>query len=110
MYRFRTDNIKDLEFYYYLSGWYQMNTTPTDCYYSPDFYDSTYLEVHPVYKKLELIGKIGYSFEGQSLLYSYGFDFGNDWLSFDCMKNYSYKAGFDSYWYEECHLKAGVKW
>ena len=106
----RKDEYKNIEFYYYLSGWYQMNTTPTDCYYSPDFYDSTYLEVHPVYKKLELIGKIGYSFEGQSLLYSYGFDFGNDWLSFDCMKNYSYKAGFDNYWYEECHLKAGVKW
>ena len=106
----KKDEYKNFEFYYYLSGWYQMNSSTNDCYYSPNFYDSTYLEIHPVYKKLELIGKIGYSFYTDTLLYSYGFNFTNDYISFDCMKNHSYKSGINGYWYEECNLKAGVKW
>ena len=111
MYRFKKKhNIKDIEFYYYLSGWYQANTSPNDCFYSPSFYDSTFLEIHPVYKKLELIGKIGYSIYTNTLLYSYGFDFDNNWLNVGCMRNHSYKSGISGYWYEECYLKAGVKW
>ena len=110
-YRFsKIDNYKNFEFYYYASGWYQMHTTPTDCYYSPNLADSTYVEIHPIYKKLEFIGKLGYSLEGNSFLYSYGFDFQNKWLSLGCMKNFSYKDSINNYWYEECHLKAGVKW
>ena len=106
----RKDEWKSIEFYYYLSGWYQFNQKENDCYYSPKKYDSTYIELHPIYKKLELIGKVGYSFEGQTKLYSYGFNFSNEWLNFGCMRNFSYKTGFDTYWYEECELKAGVKW
>jgi len=110
-YRFDKKNIfKDIEFYYYASGWYQMNLMENDCYYSPNLADSTFLEIHPIYKKLELIGKIGYSIKGNSFLYSYGFDFQNKWLSLGCMKNFSYKDSINNYWYEECHLKAGVKW
>jgi len=110
-YRFnKKHTYKDLEFYYYLSGWYQFNSKESNCYYSPSKYDSTYVEIHPIYKRLELIGKFGYSVEGKSKLYSYGFNFNNKWLDFGCMKNYSYKQGFDSYWYEECNLKAGVEW
>lgn len=111
MYRFNKKNeFHDLEFYYYASGWYQMNTSSNDCYYSPDFYDSTFLEIHPVYKKLEFIGKVGYSFETSTTLYSYGVDFDINWLHIGCMKNHSYKSGVDGYWYQECYLKAGVKW
>ena len=111
MYRFKKKhNLKDIEFYYYASGWYQANSATTECYYSPDFYDSTFLEIHPVYKKLELIGKVGYSFYTDTFLYSYGFDFDVNWLNMGCMKNHSYKDGVNGYWYEECYLKAGVEW
>ena len=111
MYRFKKKhNLKDVEVYYYSSGWYQTNSATTKCYYSPSFYDSTFLELHPVYKKLELIGKIGYSFYTDTLLYSYGFDFDIKGLNVGCMKNHSYKTGVDDYWYEECYLKAGVEW
>jgi Flp pilus assembly protein TadD len=111
MYRFKKKHqIKNVEFYYYASGWYQVNTSPTTCFYSPSFYDSTFLEIHPVYKKLELIGKLGYSIYTDTLLYSYGFDFDVNWLNVGCMKNHSYKNGISGYWYEECYLKAGVEW
>ena len=109
-YNLGENEFKDLEFYYQLSGWYQKSSSPSDCYYSDDLYDSTYLEIHPVYKKFELIGKVGYSFIAQSLLYSYGFGYTNKYIQLKCMKNYSYKDEISNYWYEECKLTAGVKW
>jgi len=110
-YKIYTKNInKKFSIYGYLSGWYQYNSSTTDCYYSPDLYDSTFLELHPIYKRFEVIGKLGYSVETDTMLYSYGFSFKNDWLSIDCMKNHSNKNGISGYWYEECNLKAGVKW
>jgi tetratricopeptide (TPR) repeat protein len=97
--------------YYYLSGWYMSNSKENSCYYSPKKYDSTFFELHPTYKNLELIGKIGYSFKGKSSLYSYGFDYQySDNLKFNCMKNYSYRDNISGYSYVECNLDVGLSW
>jgi tetratricopeptide (TPR) repeat protein len=114
-YRFnREDEIfKDTTYvYYYLSGWYTSNSKQdADCYYSPDLYDSTFLEVHPVYNNLELIGKAGYSAIENTFLYSYGFDYQyNDNVSLNCMKNHSFRDNVSDYWYLECKLDIGVQW
>ena len=79
-YNLGKNETKYLEFYYQFSGWYQVNNVLSDCYYTEKFSDSTFVEIHPIYKKFELIGKVGYSFMGESLLYSYGFDYTNKYL------------------------------
>ena len=112
-YRFDAESsiTQNTNIYYYLSGWYNFNSQENTCYYSPQKYDSTFLEIHPVYRYLELIGKIGYSFLENTSLYSYGFDFQyNDFLKFNCMKNYSYRDGISGYSYVECKLNAGITW
>jgi len=109
-YNLGKNETKYLEFYYQFSGWYQVNNVLSDCYYTEKFSDSTFVEIHPIYKKFELIGKVGYSFMGESLLYSYGFDYTNKYLKLRCLRNFSYKNSVQNYWYEECELNVGVKW
>lgn len=115
LYRFPKESkpfkTKELYLYYYISGWYTYNTQPSSCYYSPKFQDSTLIEVHPIYKKLELIGKYGYSFKGNSSLYSYGFNYKyNNLLTFNCTKNNSYRNNTSEYSYTECSLDVGAEW
>ena len=111
LYRFNTSNkFRKLELYYFLSGWYQINSNPSECYYSDSFYDSTFLEIQPVYGRLEFIGKLGYSIKNKTVLKSVGVNYVGDIMGFGCTKNYSYRNGKDNYWYLECHLDAGVKW
>jgi len=111
IYRFKPYNrFKKLELYYFLSGWYQANSKPTDCYYSPKLYDSTFVEIHPVYGKFELIGKVGYSIKKKNVLKTIGMDYTGEILTLGCRKNFTYKEGKDNYWYLECYLDAGVKW
>lgn len=112
-YRFNRDNnLSDsLNLYYYLSGWYTSNSEETSCYYSPKIYDSTFLEIHPTYKNLELIGKVGYSFLENTFLYGYGFDFQySDLMKLNCTKNHSYRDNISGYSYFECSLDIGMKW
>ena len=109
-YLLKQKDLSVIENYFYISGWYQFDSNPNDCYYSPNFTDNTLLEWHPVYKGLEGIFKYGYSFKDSVYLKSYGFDYQDKFISFDCTKNYSFKSGTSAYWYEECNLKAGVKW
>jgi Flp pilus assembly protein TadD len=112
-YRFDKYNTisNDLSLYYYLSGWYLFDSKETNCYYSPKKYDSTFLEIHPVYKNIEFIGKVGYSFFENSLLYSYGINLQyTDLMQLECMKNYSYKQSVSGYSYIECFMNMGVKW
>jgi tetratricopeptide (TPR) repeat protein len=109
LYQLKEKSYKKIDNYFYLSGWYQLNSQPSDCYYSPDFTDSTYLEYHPLYKNLEGIFKVGYSFKGQSILYSYGFNFDTKYFNLGCLKNHSYRDSLRNYWYEECFLDVGVQ-
>ena len=109
-YKFYENSYKNIDFYYYLSGWYQYNSKPTDCYYSPDLTDSNYIELHPTYKYLEGVAKLGYSFIESSFLYSYGAKFNNGFLEIGCMRNHSYRDTTANYWYDECKLVTKVKW
>ena len=109
-YLFYNKDYKKIENYFYISGWYQYNSKTIDCYYSPDLIDSTFLEFHPIYKKLEGILKLGYSFIGDSFLYSYGFNYTEKYFDIGCMKNHSYKDSISNYWYSECKMDIRVKW
>jgi len=110
LYLFYNDKITDIDYYLYLSGWYQTNSIKSNCYYSPSFSDSTYLEFHPTYKNLEGIFKVGYSFIGDDFLYGYGFKLNTQYLDLECLRNHSYKNSINNYWYDECFLDAKVNW
>ena len=76
-YRFDFRKSGNLSTNFSTSGWYQTNSEPTDCYYSPETFDSTYLGFHLDYKIAEdwlLKTKIsaGYSFSDEVELYQYG--------------------------------------
>ena len=109
-YNFYNIQNKNSNIYLYLTGWYQFNSSPTKCYYSPNFYDSTFIELHPNYKNTEAILKSGYSFKEQTFLYSYGLNYINNNVKIGCMKNYSIKNGINGYWYLECYANVGVSW
>jgi len=103
LYLFYNNRYKKIDNYLFASGWYQTNSKE-ECYYSPKFTDSTYIEWHPLYNRLEGIFKVGYSFEGDSFLYSYGFDYRDDYFKVGCLRNHSYKDSVRNYWYSECFL------
>jgi len=76
-YRFDFRKSGNLSTNFSTSGWYQTNSDPTDCYYSPENFDSTYLGFHLDYNIAEdwlLKTKIsaGYSFSDDVELYQYG--------------------------------------
>lgn len=124
-YRFYYDTIvaPDLTYHLAVEGWYTSHTKTNDCFYSPDFYDSTLVRIDPEYhlsKSLRLQSKfgVGYSFYAKSLHYKYGV-----WLkgtplqdmdySFGCLQSNSSRgsfAGSKGYSYVECKAELGYRW
>lgn len=106
-----------------LEGYYVANTKPNDCFYSPNFNDSTLLRIDPDYRwnkyiALKGMAGAGYSFEAKQFLYKYG-----AWLYGDPMNNLSYTLGClqsnsarsgtnsqEGYYYRECKAELGYKW
>jgi hypothetical protein len=122
-YRFYYDNInKDLQYDLALEGYYVMNSSPNDCFYSPNFNDSTLLRVDPDYhfnRYLSAKGMLGagYSFEAKQFLYKYGLWFYGDPMknlsySLGCMQSNSAKSGISGagYYYRECKADLGYRW
>jgi len=110
-----------LHYYLALEGWYTTHSKSNDCFYSPNFDDSTILRIDPWYdfsKYLSIRGKLGlgYSFNSNSALYKYGlWLYGNpkDNLSYSigCLQSNSTRSGIGSdYYYNECNANLGYKW
>lgn len=80
-----------------VDGWYTFNSNPTSSYYSPSFADGTYLQnlvEIPLYEKinLNLMGGLGYSYEGSALLYKLG-----AWIERPLSNSLSFKLGCADY-------------
>lgn len=106
-----------LETVFALSGSYEYNTKPETATYLTEFYDGTYLQARPKlylgkYGTLQLIGGVGYSFENEDMLYTYGllaelsmyrlFD-----IRIDCRH---YQSGYSPDGADECYATAAYIW
>jgi len=113
-YRFGHHQTGNISTNFSTSGWYQANSEQSDCYYSPEFFDSTYLGFHFDYSinndwLLKTKASVGYSFSDETELYQYGvwienaFD-GNLGTRLGCYKSNSVGEGgaVGAYGYYEC--------
>lgn len=76
-----------------LEGWYMANTKPSEDYYSPKKYDSTYMSASvtvplSAYMTFDVMGGIGNSFESDVLLYKAGI-----WLNHSLKQGLSFRLG-----------------
>lgn len=111
-----------LRYKFYLAGWYNFNTRTTDCYYSPNNYDSTFFGVDLEYlinRNFTFLGKaaLGYSLSDNSSLYELG-----AWIEYELANGIYAKAGCkkqnsqentalsSTYTYEECEANIEYRW
>ncbi|WP_281950465.1 tetratricopeptide repeat protein [Nitrosophilus kaiyonis] len=104
-----------------VSGWYHLNSKTSDYYYSPKFYDSTFLgiETKKIKNNYSFLFKpeIGYSFKESSFLYQI-----SSWLEYRFDQHSSIKLSFiqgnslskssnnQNYWYREVNFKLLYRW
>ena len=99
------------------SGSYSINTKTSDFYYSPDFYNSGYLQVKPkLYFSnngfIQGMGGVGYSIKNNDFLYTYGLlaqvpIYESFYLNIDCRH---YKSGYSQKGADECQASVSHSW
>ncbi len=99
------------------SGSYATNSKTSKFYYSPDFYDSNYLQIKPrLYFSnnsfIQGMGGIGYSIKNSDFLYTYGLlaqvpIYESFYLNVDCRH---YKSGYSQKGADECYASVSHSW